>query len=65
MITKVATDDTANPPAESELITAFGTAATVGAGFVALLDDAGAGTAVYLVASDGTNWWHALMTKAV
>ena len=61
---KVSTDDTANPPTEAELVAAFGAAATVGAGFTAVLDDAGGGNNVYLVVSDGTNWWHVAMTKA-
>jgi len=60
-----ADDNTANPPTDAQLDTAFGTPATVGDGFVGVLDDAGAGTAVYLCVSDGTNWWHALLTKAV
>jgi hypothetical protein len=61
----VSTDNVTNPPTDAELDTAFGTPATVGAGFTALLDDNGAGTNVYHVASDGTNWWYAAMTKAV
>lgn len=51
-------------PTDAELDSAFGTPATVGAGFTATLDDNGAGTAMYAVASDGTNWWYTLMTKA-
>jgi hypothetical protein len=62
---KTATTDVANPPTDAQLDTAFGTPATVGSGFLALLDDDGAGTAVYLVASDGTNWWYAALTKAL
>ncbi len=63
--TKVSTADVSNPPTDAELDAAFGTPATVGSGFVALVDDNDAGTAMYLVASDGTNWWHAALTKAV
>ena len=58
-------DDTSNPPTDAELDTAFGTPATVGDGFMAVLDDNGAGSNVYLVVSDGTNWWYATLTKAV
>jgi hypothetical protein len=47
------TADTSNPPTDAELDAEFGTPATVGAGFIAILDDAGAGANVYLVASDG------------
>jgi hypothetical protein len=54
-----------NPPTDAELDAEFGTPATVGAGFIAILDDAGAGANVYLVASDGTNWWYEALTKAV
>lgn len=54
-----------NPPTDAELDAAFGTPAAVGDGYIAFVDDAGAGTAVYLVSSDGTNWWHGLLTKAV
>lgn len=63
--TDLATDNTANPPTDAELDTAFGTPATVGIGFLAILDDAGAHANVYLVASDGTAWWHVALTKAV
>lgn len=57
-------DDVTNPPSDAELDTAFGTPATVGAGFVGVLDDAGAGANVWLVASDGANWWYVAMTQA-
>lgn len=62
---KHSTANVTNPPTDAELDSAFGTPATVGAGFTATLDDAGGGTAMYSVASDGTNWWYTLMTKAV
>jgi hypothetical protein len=61
----VSTSNVSSPPTDAELDTAFGTPATVGAGFLGLVDDAGAGSAVYLVGSDGTNWWYLAMTKAV
>ena len=64
-VTKVSTADTANPPTNAELITAFGTAATVGAGFTAILNDAGGGTNVYIIISDGTTFFHSLLTKAL
>jgi len=60
----VYTDDVSNPPTDAELEAAIGTPAAVGVGYVALLDDNGAGNAMYLIASDGTNWWHAALTKA-
>ena len=62
---KVSTADVSNPPYDEELDAEFGTPATVGAGYLALVDDAGAGSAVYLVISDGTSWWYEQLTKAV
>jgi len=58
------TANTANPPTDAQLDAALGTPAAVGTGFLALLDDNGAGANVYLLASDGTNWWIATLTKA-
>ena len=63
--TKLSTANTSNPPSDGELDTAFGTPATVGSGFTALLDDNGADTNVYLVMSNGTSWWYTALTKAV
>jgi hypothetical protein len=60
---KVSTANVSNPPTDDDLDSAFGTPATVGAGFLALLDDNGGGTNVYLIASDGTNWWYKALTK--
>ena len=59
------TDNVSNPPADAELDAAFGTPATVGAGFVAMLNDAGAGANVYLVASTGSAWLYVELTLAV
>ena len=57
--------DVSNPPTDAELDSEFGTSATVGAGFVAVLDDDGAGSNVYFVACDGSNWWHVALTKSI
>lgn len=66
IVTKVATDNIAgSTPTDAELDSAFGAPATVGAGFTAVLDDNGAGTAVFLCVSDGANWWYQAMTKAI
>lgn len=54
-----------NPPTDAELDSAYGTPATVGAGWTTYLDDNGAGTNFYQVVSDGTNWWTNTFTKAV
>jgi hypothetical protein len=63
--TKISTANVSNPPTDAELDSEFGAPATVASGFIALVDDAGAGSNFYLVASDGTNWWHFTGTKAV
>ena len=54
-----------NPPTDAELDAAFGQPAAVGDGYIAILDDNGAGTNVWFIASDGANWWHGALTKAV
>jgi hypothetical protein len=64
ILIRVSTANTSNPPTDAQLDAEFGTPATVGAGFLALLDDNGGGANVYLVSSDGTNWWHVTLTKA-
>lgn len=61
VITKYATTDTANPPTQTELVTAFG-AANQGAGLIGILNDAGGGANEYICWSDGTNWWYAAGT---
>ncbi len=53
----IKTDNVSNPPTDAELDAAIGTPAAVGAGWTALLDDAGGGANFYLISSDGTNWW--------
>lgn len=60
----VSTANTANPPTNAELISAFGAAATVGAGFTALLDDNNGHAAEYIIWSDGTKYWYAAGTAA-
>ena len=62
--TKVATTNVTAVPTDAELDTAFGTPATVGAGFIGVVNDNNAGTAIYLAISDGTNWHWLLATKA-
>lgn len=53
-----------NPPSEAQLIGGIGTATSVGAGFSAVWNNNSGSANVYLVASDGTSWWHQTMTKA-
>jgi len=65
VVATTSTDDTANPPTDGELDTAFGTPATVGTGFIGLLDDDGGDANVYLCATNGTSWWYVALTKAL
>jgi hypothetical protein len=43
----------------------FSTLAEAGAGFLRLLDDNATGANLYLIASDGANWWYLTATKSV
>lgn len=56
--TKYATTNTANPPTQAEMVTAFGAAATNGSGFLGVLNDNAGGTNEYLVFGDGSNYWY-------
>jgi hypothetical protein len=62
---QLATPDVSSPPTDAELDAVFGTPAEVGPGFLRLIDDNAAGSALYIIASDGANWWHFTATKAV
>ena len=57
-------DNVASPPTLVQITAAFGAPAVAGDGFIGFIDDAGAGAAVWLCSSDGTNWWYVAMTKA-
>jgi len=64
--TEVSTNNVTDlAPTDAELDAAFGTPATVGSGWVGLVDDNGAGARMWICASDGTNWWYARMYIAV
>lgn len=63
MRTIYATTNTANPPTNAEMVTAFGAAATFGSGGIGVLNDAGGGTNEYLCFTDGSNWWYIAGTK--
>jgi hypothetical protein len=54
-----------NPPTDAELDAIFGTPATRYPGFIAVVDDAGAGLNVYLVVTNGSNWFYQLLTVAI
>ncbi len=58
------TANVSSPPTDAELDSAFGAPADVGAGFMGTVDDNGAGTAGYIVWSDGANWFYVAGTKA-
>ncbi len=62
--TKASTAAATTPPTQTELVAAFGSAATAGAGFTAILNAGGAGTDLSLVVSDGTAWFLAALTLA-
>lgn len=55
---------TSVPPTAAQLTALFDTPAAVGVGFVRMLDVGGTHTHVYVITSDGTNWWYATLTKA-
>ena len=57
----VSDDNVSATPTAAELTTAFGTQAD---GFIGVLDDAGAGTTVYVVVRKNSKWWYASMTEA-
>jgi len=64
--TKQAVNDVHNTtPIISELETAFGTASSVGSGFVGVIKDANADSNCYLVISNGTSYFYLKFTKAL
>jgi hypothetical protein len=58
-------DNITNPPTDAELDTAFGAPATLGEGFVGIVDDADAGTKVYLCTVSKAAWWYIELKEAV
>lgn len=52
-------------PTDAELDAIFGQPATVGAGFIGIVNDSGGGTECYIVWSDGANWWNKNGNKSV
>jgi len=55
--TKLSVANVSNPPTDAELDAAFGTPATVGEGFIGLVDDNDAGTTWYIVWTDSNSNW--------
>lgn len=62
--TKVSVANVSNPPTNAELVSAFGAAATVGAGFIGIVNDNDAETNEWIVWSDGTSYWYIAGTAA-
>lgn len=62
--TKVSTANVSPTPSKGELISAFGPVLNK-PGLVGVLDDAGAGTAVYMVCCSGSEYYYVSMTKAL
>lgn len=60
-----AADVTAAAPTDAELDSAFGAPATLGAGFVGILNDNAGGVAEFVCWTDGTNWFYTAGTKAL
>lgn len=58
-------DDVSDPPTDAQLDSAFGTPSMIGNGFVGVLDDAGAGTKVWLCVAKNSRWWYEELTAAV
>jgi hypothetical protein len=65
LITTQSVANYSDPPTDAELDAAFGTPATLGRGFVALLDDNDADTDSYIVWTSDASWYYIKATKAV
>lgn len=63
--TRVVSDDVSDPPTDAELDTAFGQPATLGEGFMGIVDDNNAQTKMWLAVTGGSTWWYEELTKAV
>jgi len=58
---QISTANVSDPPTDAELTTAFGTPRN---GYMALVDDADAGTVVWKVWRAADAWWYEELTKA-
>lgn len=61
---KQSTANVSNPPTDAELDAEFGTPATLGAGFMATIDDNSGDTDVWFVWTTDTSWFYTKGTKA-
>ena len=50
-------------PTQAEMVTAFGAAATTGAGFIGIIKDANADTNCFICVSNGTSYFALKLTK--
>jgi hypothetical protein len=64
LITTQSVANYSDPPTDAELDAAFGTPATLGRGFIALLDDNDADTDGYIVWTTDASWYYIKATKA-
>lgn len=54
---QVVESDVSDPPTDAELDALFGTPAAIGVGWHCFVKDTSSGGKLYLVTSDGSNWW--------
>jgi hypothetical protein len=64
LITTQSIANFSDPPTDAELDAAFGTPATLGRGFMVLLDDNDADTDGYIVWTSDASWYYIKATKA-
>lgn len=66
LVMKVGTNNVNDTtPTAAEITTQFGAASNYESGWSAMINDAGGGTNVYLVATDATSWFYTKLTKAL
>lgn len=65
LVVKYSTVNVSTPPTDAQLTNEFGDPTTLNEQWLAILDDNGAGAAVYLITHDGTDFWYTSLTKAV
>jgi hypothetical protein len=65
ILTKQSVANVSNPPTDAELDSAFGTPATLGRGFVGLVDDNDDDTLSWICWTSDASWYYVLGTKAV
>ena len=63
-INRVSTANVSNPPTDAELDAAFDTPANLPDGWMGVVNDNNAGTALWLVTAVGGSWWYEGLTKA-